>query len=212
MIASENFTSAAVMEALGSAFTNKYAEGLPGCRYYGGTEVVDEVELLCQNRALQAFNLDSNVWGLNVQPYSGSTANFATYTGILQPHDRIMGLDLPAGGHLTHGYYTAKRKISATSSTLSLCLTLSTKRDPMQAGLTTIRSRRPPRFSDRRCCFVEAVPTQGSGIMLDSDRLRMTWAHTSSATWHTSADWWQLAKLTRLLNSQTLSPALPTNL
>jgi glycine hydroxymethyltransferase len=103
------------MEALGSAFTNKYAEGLPGCRYYGGTEVVDELESLCQSRALAAFHLDPELWVVNVQPYSGSTANFATYTGILQPHDRIMGLDLPAGGHLTHGYYTAKKKISATS-------------------------------------------------------------------------------------------------
>jgi len=115
MIASENFTSRAVMEALGSAFTNKYAEGLPGCRYYGGTEVVDDLERLCQDRALAAFGLNPEEWGINVQPYSGSTANFATYTGILQPHDRIMGLDLPAGGHLTHGYYTAKKKISATS-------------------------------------------------------------------------------------------------
>jgi glycine hydroxymethyltransferase len=115
LIASENFTSQAVIEALGSAFTNKYAEGLPGARYYGGNTVVDELESLCQSRALAAFNLDPEKWGINVQPYSGSTANFATYTGILKPHDRIMGLDLPAGGHLTHGYYTAKRKISATS-------------------------------------------------------------------------------------------------
>jgi glycine hydroxymethyltransferase len=115
LIASENFTSRAVIEALGTAFTNKYAEGLPGRRYYGGNEVVDELETLCQTRGLAAFNLDPEVWGINVQPYSGSTANFATYTGIIKPHDRIMGLDLPAGGHLTHGYYTAKKKISATS-------------------------------------------------------------------------------------------------
>jgi len=115
LIASENFTSQAVIEALGSAFTNKYAEGLPGARYYGGNAVVDVLETLCQTRALEAYSLDPELWGINVQPYSGSTANFATYTGILKPHDRIMGLDLPAGGHLTHGYYTAKKKISATS-------------------------------------------------------------------------------------------------
>jgi glycine hydroxymethyltransferase len=115
LIASENFTSRAVMEALGSAFTNKYSEGLPFARYYGGNEVVDQLESLCQARALEAFRLAPEEWGCNVQPYSGSTANFATYTGILKPHDRIMGLDLPAGGHLTHGYYTAKKKISATS-------------------------------------------------------------------------------------------------
>lgn len=115
LIASENFTSRAVMEVLGSSLTNKYSEGLPGARYYGGNTVIDEIETLVQNRALQCFGLDKEAWGVNVQPYSGSTANFALYTGILNPHDRIMGLDLPSGGHLTHGFYTAKKKISATS-------------------------------------------------------------------------------------------------
>ncbi|KAL6771559.1 SHMT2 [Auxenochlorella protothecoides x Auxenochlorella symbiontica] len=116
LIASENFTSAPVLEALGSALTNKYSEGLPGARYYGGNEVIDKVEVLCQQRALAAFGLDPAAWGVNVQPYSGSPANFAVYTALLQPHDRIMGLDLPSGGHLTHGYYTAGgKKISATS-------------------------------------------------------------------------------------------------
>jgi glycine hydroxymethyltransferase len=115
LIASENFTSRAVMETLGSCLTNKYAEGLPGARYYGGNEVIDEVERLCQKRALEAFGLDPSVWGVNVQPYSGSPANFAAFTGLLRPHDRIMGLDLPSGGHLTHGYQTDKKKISATS-------------------------------------------------------------------------------------------------
>nr|AGL08226.1 serine hydroxymethyltransferase 4 [Arachis hypogaea] len=116
LIASENFTSFAVIEALGSALTNKYSEGLPGNRYYGGNEYIDEIENLCRSRALQAFHLDPQSWGVNVQPYSGSPANFAAYTAVLQPHDRIMGLDLPSGGHLTHGYYTSGgKKISATS-------------------------------------------------------------------------------------------------
>lgn len=115
LIASENFTSAAVMEALGSAFTNKYSEGYPGRRYYGGNEHIDEMERLCQSRALEAFGLDASEWGVNVQPYSGSPANFAVYTALLKPHDRIMGLDLPSGGHLTHGFYTAKKRVSATS-------------------------------------------------------------------------------------------------
>lgn len=115
MIASENFTSRAVMECLGSVLTNKYAEGLPGARYYGGNEVVDKVENLCRDRALQAYGLDPKQWGVNVQPYSGSSANWALYTGILQPNDRLMGLDLPHGGHLTHGFYTAKKKVSASS-------------------------------------------------------------------------------------------------
>jgi glycine hydroxymethyltransferase len=106
LIASENFTSRAVMECLGSALTNKYSEGLPHARYYGGNEYIDQVEELCQTRALAAYRLDPSKWGVNVQPYSGSPANFAVYTGLLKPHDRIMGLDLPSGGHLTHGYYT----------------------------------------------------------------------------------------------------------
>lgn len=115
LIASENFTSRAVLESLGSALTNKYAEGLPGARYYGGTDVVDEVERLCMSRSLAAFGLDPEIWGVNVQPYSGSPANFAAYTSVLNPHDRLMGLDLPSGGHLTHGFYTAKKRVSATS-------------------------------------------------------------------------------------------------
>uniref|UniRef100_K3ZHZ4 Serine hydroxymethyltransferase n=1 Tax=Setaria italica TaxID=4555 RepID=K3ZHZ4_SETIT len=116
LIASENFTSFAVMEALGSALTNKYSEGMPGARYYGGNDVIDEIENLCRSRALAAFRLDPASWGVNVQPYSGSPANFAAYTALLNPHDRIMGLDLPSGGHLTHGYYTSGgKKISATS-------------------------------------------------------------------------------------------------
>ena len=93
------------MEALGSCLTNKYAEGLPGKRYYGGTEVIDEVETLCIERALKAFHLNPDEWGVNVQPYSGSSANFAAYTAVLQPHDRIMGLDLPSGGQYAHSYF-----------------------------------------------------------------------------------------------------------
>merc|ERR1712066_76879 len=78
-------------------------------------DVIDKVENLCKSRALKAFGLDEKQWGVNVQPYSGSPANFAVYTAMLPPHSRVMGLDLPSGGHLTHGYYTAKKKISATS-------------------------------------------------------------------------------------------------
>jgi len=121
LIASENFTSRAVMDCLGSTLTNKYSEGLPNARYYGGNEIVDKVEILCQKRALEAYGCDPSKWGVNVQPYSGSPANFAVYTGLLRPHDRIMGLDLPSGGHLTHGFYTYSKKegtrkaVSATS-------------------------------------------------------------------------------------------------
>jgi glycine hydroxymethyltransferase len=115
LIASENLTSVAAMQANGSILTNKYSEGLPGARYYGGNEYVDELERLCRKRALEAFNLDPKIWGVNVQPYSGSTANFAALTALIQPQDRLMGLGLPDGGHLTHGYYTAKKKITASA-------------------------------------------------------------------------------------------------
>ncbi|KAJ3280687.1 Serine hydroxymethyltransferase, cytosolic, partial [Blyttiomyces sp. JEL0837] len=115
LIASENFTSQAVMEANGSALTNKYSEGLPGHRYYGGNEFIDQIENLCRDRALAAFNLSPEKWGVNVQPYSGSTANFSVLTAILNPHDRIMGLELASGGHLTHGHQTPKKKISSSA-------------------------------------------------------------------------------------------------
>jgi len=115
LIASENFTSMGVMSILGSILTNKYSEGLPGKRYYGGNCFIDKIESLCQTRALEAFHLDKTQWGVNVQPYSGSIANLIAYNALLQPNDRIMGLDLPSGGHLTHGFYTHKKKISATS-------------------------------------------------------------------------------------------------
>jgi glycine hydroxymethyltransferase len=99
MIASENYTSAAVMEAVGSVLTNKYAEGYPGRRYYGGCEFVDEAENLARDRAKQLFGAQH----ANVQPHSGSQANTAVYLSALQPGDAVLGLDLAHGGHLTHG-------------------------------------------------------------------------------------------------------------
>jgi len=115
LIASENFTSKAVLDALGSAFTNKYSEGLPGARYYGGNEYIDEVERIAQQRALHAFNLESKHWGVNVQPYSGSVGNLAAFLSVLQPNDRFMGLGLASGGHLSHGHYVGQRKINVSS-------------------------------------------------------------------------------------------------
>jgi glycine hydroxymethyltransferase len=99
MIASENYTSAAVLEAQGSVLTNKYAEGYPGRRYYGGCEYVDQVERLAIERARQLFGADH----ANVQPHSGAQANMAVFFAALQPGDTILGLDLAHGGHLTHG-------------------------------------------------------------------------------------------------------------
>ena len=99
LIASENFTSKQVMEAMGTCLTNKYAEGYPGKRYYGGCEIVDEVEQLAIDRIKKVFNCEY----ANVQPHSGAQANAALMLGILQPGDAILGLDLSMGGHLTHG-------------------------------------------------------------------------------------------------------------
>jgi glycine hydroxymethyltransferase len=101
LIPSENYVSAAVQEAQASCFTNKYAEGYPGKRYYGGTKFADELELLCQKEAQNTFQTD---YFINVQPYSGSPANLAAYLALINPGDTIMGLNLPAGGHLTHGH------------------------------------------------------------------------------------------------------------
>jgi len=115
LIASENFTSRAVLECLGSCLTNKYSEGLPNARYYGGNEYIDQIEIIAQNRALKAFGLTAEEWAVNVQPYSGSPANLAVYTALLAPHERLMGLGLQCGGHLTHGFYTPKKKVSASS-------------------------------------------------------------------------------------------------
>ena len=115
LIPSENFVSSSVMEAVGSIMSNKYSEGYPGARYYGGNEWIDEAERLCQRRALEAFRLDPAQWGVNVQSLSGSPSNFQVYTALLKPHDRILALDLPHGGHLSHGYQTETKKISAVS-------------------------------------------------------------------------------------------------
>ena len=99
LIASENFASQAVMEAMGSHLTNKYAEGYPSKRYYGGCEIVDEIEEIARNRAKELFGAEH----VNVQPHSGSQANMAVYFTILEPGDTVLGMDLSHGGHLTHG-------------------------------------------------------------------------------------------------------------
>ena len=99
LIASENFTWPSVFEAVGSVPTNKYAEGYPGKRYYGGCEVVDEIEELARSRAKELFGAEH----ANVQPHAGAQANMAVYFAVLAPGDRVLGLSLDHGGHLTHG-------------------------------------------------------------------------------------------------------------
>jgi glycine hydroxymethyltransferase len=110
LIASENMVSGDVLEALGSVFTNKYSEGYPGKRYYPGNKYCDEVENIAKERALRLFGLSKEKWSVNVQPYSGSPGNLAVYNALLEPGEKIMGLKLAEGGHLTHGH-----KVSATA-------------------------------------------------------------------------------------------------
>ncbi len=109
LIASENYVSKDVLEALGSELTNKYGEGYPGRRYYRGCKVVDEIETLAQKRALKLFGLSSKKWAVNVQLLSGSPANFAVYAALVPQGEKIMGMVLSHGGHLTHG-----QKVSMT--------------------------------------------------------------------------------------------------
>ncbi len=109
LIASENFVSPDVLEVLGSELTNKYAEGYPGARYYGGNEVMDRVENLARERALELFHLSPKEWAVNVQPLSGSPANLAVYLALVPQGGKIMGMSLAHGGHLTHGH-----KVSAS--------------------------------------------------------------------------------------------------
>ncbi len=109
LIPSENHVSEAVLEALGSRLTDKYSEGYPGKRYYAGNKIIDEIEILAQERARKVFKLGKN-WHVNVQPYSGSPANFAVYCALLKDGETLMGMSLPFGGHLTHGW-----KVSATA-------------------------------------------------------------------------------------------------
>lgn len=104
MIASENYVSEAVLEAMGSIFTNKYSEGYPGKRYYGGQEFTDKIESLAQKRALELFGLDEGEWHANVQPYSGSPANLEVFFALAEFGDTLMGMSLAQGGHLTHGH------------------------------------------------------------------------------------------------------------
>src|SRR6476660_3349259 len=103
LIASENYASPRVLEAQGSVLTNKYAEGYPGKRYYGGCEFVDVTEQLAIDRVKKVFGADALGWGANVQPHSGSQANQAVYFALMQPGDTLLGMSLAMGGHLTHG-------------------------------------------------------------------------------------------------------------
>ncbi len=137
LIASENFTLPAIMEAQGSIVTNKYAEGYPGKRWYGGCENVDQIEQLAIDRAKALFGADH----ANVQPHSGSQANAAVYFASIKPGDKILTMNLSHGGHLTHGNSANSPASSTPSSTTAWAPT---------AASTTMKSRRWPSASSRR--------------------------------------------------------------
>lgn len=115
LIASENFAPVSVLQASASILCNKYSEGQVGQRYYGGNEYIDKIESICKQRALELFCLDPEVWDVNVQALSGTAANLAVYTGLVGSGGKIMGMDLASGGHLSHGFQSARRKVSASS-------------------------------------------------------------------------------------------------
>ena len=158
MIASENFVPQAVLECQGSVLTNKYAEGYPGKRYYGGCEFVDVIEQLAIDRAKALFGAEH----ANVQPHAGAQANTAVYHALLQPGDRIMGLCLPHGGHLSHGM-----KINVSGRLYDI---VPYEVSPRTTGSTWTRSSASPRSTARSCCWRAGRPTRACSTSRASAR------------------------------------------
>ena len=195
LIASENFTSEAVLEATGSVFTNKYAEGYPGKRYYGGCEFADVVENLARERAKKLFGAEY----VNVQPHSGSQANQAAYAAVLQPGDTIMGLNLAHGGHLTHGH-----PLNFSGKTYKVVPYDVRKEDERidydEAGAP---GRRAQAQDDHRAA---PAPIRASSISRASARSPTRWARSSWWTWRTSPAWWPRACIPTPASTPTSSP------
>ena len=174
LIPSENYVSEAVMLASGSCLTNKYSEGYPGRRYYEGQQVTDLIEVLAQERAKKIFKAEH----ANVQPYSGSVANLAAYLALIEPGDTIMGLSLPHGGHLTHGW-----KVSVTSQILNL---FDTQSVPTPADWTIIRLPTLRRSIAPKSSSLVQPHIRGRLTLKSSAKSQRTSAHTTSVISPTS--------------------------
>ncbi len=195
LIASENFTSEAVLEATGSVFTNKYAEGYPGKRYYGGCEFADVVENLARERAKKLFGAEY----ANVQPHSGSQANQAAYAAVLQPGDTILGMNLAHGGHLTHGH-----PLNFSGKTYKI-VPYGVRRDDERIDYDELaRTGRRAQAEDdhRRRQRLSAHPR----FRRASARSPTPWARSSWSTWRISPDWWPPACIRIPASAPTSSP------
>ena len=182
LIASENYTYAAVNEAQGSWLTNKYAEGLPGKRYYGGCEYVDIAENLARERALRLFPGSDHV---NVQPHSGAQANMAAYFAVLKPGDRILGMNLAHGGHLTHGSPVN------FSGRLYEVHAYGVTRETETIDYDALEARR--RRSGRRLSSQARARIRARGTSSGWPRSPTASARCCSSTWPTSRDSWRPA-------------------
>ena len=170
LIASENFASRAVIDAMGTPLTNKYAEGYPGRRYYGGCEVVDQVEQLAIDRLKELFGSEH----ANVQPHSGAQANFAAFMALIKPGETLMGMSLPHGGHLSHGAPVNHSGIVWRA---------------VHYGVNPTTGRRSPSGSNPGSSSPAAAPMPGSSTSPPSAPSRTRSARSSWWTWPTSRGW-----------------------
>jgi len=198
LIASENFATMAVMEAMGSALTNKYAEGLPRKRYYGGCEVVDEVEQLAIDRAKALFKAEH----VNVQPHSGAQANMAAYLAVAKPGAALLGLALSHGGHLTHGSPVN------FSGTLFRASSYGVREETGRIDYDQVREI--ARRERPRILVGGAAPTPASSTSRRSAASPTKWARSSSSTWRISRGSWPPGSTPRPCRTRRSSPPPPT--
>ena len=178
LIASENFTSPAVLAATGSVLTNKYAEGYPGRRYYGGNQVIDEVEDLARERAMALFGAEH----ANVQPHAGATANLAVYQALLEPGDTVLAMRLDQGGHLTHG--SPRQHHEQDLALRRLRRHPGVRRTPRSPARSSTSTRWPtsPSASGPSSSWPGPPPTRGASTRSPSARSPTRWARSSCST------------------------------